>query len=70
MGMYDSVYVECKCGKQVEFQSKAGDCTLASYQVDDCPLAIAGDLIGQSKLCECGAKIIMRGAVYLIPEYR
>ena len=56
VGMFDSVYIECpKCGSDVEFQSKAGDCTLASYGMHDVPPEIAGDLHGQSQECRnCG----------------
>jgi len=70
--MFDSLYVQCKCGTEVEFQTKAGDCTLSSYRIgDNVPTAIAGDLIGKSENCqECGATITLRGGVILIPEHR
>ena len=32
MGMFDSLYVNCsKCKKQLEFQSKSGECLLSVY---------------------------------------
>jgi hypothetical protein len=69
MGMFDSLYVECRrCGEQVEFQSKAGDCSLRSYELSDCPPEVAGDLIGRSNQCKCGNSITIRGAVVLIAE--
>lgn len=70
MGMFDSMYVKCKCGREVEFQSKAGDCGLHKYTIDDCPAAIAGDLIGQSCGCKCGKIVQLRGHVTLLAEFR
>jgi hypothetical protein len=38
MGMYDTVLVPCPaCGATSEFQSKGGDCTLATYSLDEAP---------------------------------
>lgn len=38
MGMYDIVLVRCpKCNRISEFQSKGGDCILASYRLENCP---------------------------------
>ena len=38
MGMFDSVMVPCpKCGERAEFQSKAGDCHLEIFTIDDAP---------------------------------
>lgn len=38
MGMFDSVWVPCpKCGEVNEFQSKSGECTLASYDLHNAP---------------------------------
>lgn len=71
MGMFDSLYVPCgNCGKSVEFQSKAGECICATYTIFDCPPAIAGDLIGQSRGCKCGAIIQVLGSVSLRYETR
>ena len=69
MGMFDSLYVRCsRCGEDVEFQSKAGECYCNSYNVDNCPPAIAGDLIGKTRSCKCGNFITLRGHVFLSAE--
>jgi hypothetical protein len=54
MGMFDSLYVQCVCGKQVEFQSKAGPCICAAFTLQNCPPQVGADLIGQVSVCECG----------------
>ena len=55
MGMFDSVLVKYPdCGEIVEFQSKAGDCSLKQYSIKNMPLDIACDLDGESKSCICG----------------
>lgn len=69
MGMFDSLYVRCReCREEVEFQSKAGDCSLHSYTLTTCPASVAGDLIGASMTCKCGNTISLRGAVMLIDD--
>jgi hypothetical protein len=66
MGMFDSLYVPCGfCGKSLEFQSKAGECALRDYTLPDVPPAVAGDLIGESKTCTCGAKTVLEGKIIL-----
>ena len=48
MGMFDSVIAECpKCGKKLEFQSKAGSCNLVQYPSYSVPAEIAIDLLGE-----------------------
>jgi hypothetical protein len=55
MGMFDSVMFNCpKCNKVIEVQSKSGACTLACYEPDEVPAAIAGDIYGELVSCECG----------------
>lgn len=55
MGMFDSLMVPCpKCGAMVEFQSKAGECILAEYTIEDCPIVILADLMGEKEKCACG----------------
>jgi len=55
MGMFDSVFARCpKCGEEVEFQSKAGECTLNRYSINSVPPCIAQDLIGEVSRCSCG----------------
>lgn len=52
MGMFDSVYVSCpNCGSANEFQSKAGDCLLKDYSLDNAPPEILLDLKGQIQTC-------------------
>lgn len=65
MGMFDSLYVKCTCGKEVEFQSKTGECSLARYTLDDCPPKVAAGLIGETQTCECGENLTLRGTVVL-----
>lgn len=50
MGMYDSLYVDCpKCGKELEFQSKSGECCMSSYKkgnlTPEVAIGINGDLV-------------------------
>ncbi len=53
MGMYDTVTVICPhCGKLAEYQSKAGDCSLANYSKHLVPLEIANDINGEFLCCE------------------
>jgi transcription elongation factor Elf1 len=52
MGSYDTLRVRCpKCGKQTEQQTKAGDCMLKRYTVDNAPLDI---LAGVQNQCDAG----------------
>lgn len=62
MGMFDSVYGSCPhCDKKIEFQSKAGDCGLASYTLNSCPANIAMDLDGERKPCpRCGKILVFK----------
>ncbi len=57
MGMYDSVYLKCKCGGYIEFQSKVGACILAIYNPTTVPEFIARDVDGDDSYCMvCGKK--------------
>lgn len=52
MGLFDSVWIACPgCGTAIEFQSKAGECTLTYYSMDDAPLKILADIDGDSEYC-------------------
>lgn len=52
MGMFDSLIVNCpRCGSEVEFQSKAGECSLARYNLWNVPKKIAADLEGEKEQC-------------------
>ena len=63
MGMFDTVRIECPLCKYVnEFQSKIGECTLETYDIDNAPLLLIADLNDDGKkdrlLCsQCYAKI-------------
>jgi hypothetical protein len=56
MGCFDSVYIRCpECREQVEFQSKAGDCLLESFNEDNVPSKVALDINGEDETCpKCG----------------
>ena len=55
MGMFDSVIARCpKCGSEVEFQSKAGECQLRRYSINSVPPEIAQSLVGDIETCGCG----------------
>jgi hypothetical protein len=59
MGMFDSVFATCPACKQgeIEFQSKAGPCVLASHSLDAVPLVIAADIAGDTSQCRaCGSQ--------------
>ncbi len=62
MGMFDRVRAVCpNCSENVEFQSKAGDCTLETFDVWAVPMAIAAALNGQHTTCQaCGASVTIR----------
>lgn len=72
MGMFDSLYVGCPdCKEEVEFQSKAGECCLGRYNLQDVPLKILIDLDGKSENCPCCHRYIViraRGLIQGIVE--
>jgi|TARA_Y100000310_G_C20698487_1_gene827446 hypothetical protein len=58
--MFDSIFATCpECEARVEFQSKAGECILASYSIPgNIPVEIAKDIEGKLIMCECGYVIV------------
>ena len=65
MGCCDSVYAKCpKCGRLVEFQSEARNCTLETFPTAKVPLSIAEDLDGTTRECRC----CMRPVTLSIPK--
>ena len=70
MGMFDSVYVECPhCGEKVEFQSKAGDCYLATIDQEEVPIEIANDIVGDTIYCErCDGRFTLHILTKLPPR--
>jgi len=65
--MFDRVMVTCpKCGEEVEFQSKAGECTLCEYTLYNMPSSIAANLEGTSEICPgCKADVSLRTHIIL-----
>ena len=72
MGMFDEVEAPCrKCDGHAVLQSKAGERILAVYRIgrDEIPMAIAGDLIGESGQClKCKEPVAVRGTMMLWTE--
>lgn len=58
MGMFDTVWVNCpKCGDELSFQSKSGDCVLANYKLENAPKDVMYNVNRHSPIkCECGRK--------------
>jgi len=54
MGMYDEVFVRCPhCNEPNRLQSKAGECILGSFVLDDAPPRILKDLeVSNPHYCE------------------
>lgn len=65
MGMYDTVDFCCpNCGRSVQEQSKAGDCTLSTYPEHRIPQDIAEDLMGRLVCCyHCGIASVVSGKI-------
>jgi len=67
MGMYDTAIVTCpKCGAEIEYQSKAGECSLLRYHVLKMPPRVAGDLDGEEQQCDECAAVIRLHTQYII----
>lgn len=67
MGCFDRVYMTCpNCGySRVEFQSKAGECSMSEFDQDRVPLDIAADIEGDVETCpQCGTEVV---AVKVLP---
>lgn len=66
MGMFDSIYITCPhCGKDIEYQTKAGECTLNSFypQTEAIPTYILSSVFndGDKIYCEfCGEPYLIR----------
>jgi ribosomal protein S27AE len=59
MGCFDSIIVECPaCGTEVEFQTKAGDCNLDRFTLEEAPLIVLADCVDRRLRCKkCGRTI-------------
>lgn len=57
MGMFDSVMVPCpKCGTEMEFQTKGGECLLLRYTLENAPEDAMSDVNRLAPTeCECGS---------------
>jgi transcription elongation factor Elf1 len=52
MGMFDRVFFTCpNCNARIEEQSKAGTCALLEFNEKEVPIAIAGDIKGNTVYC-------------------
>lgn len=58
MGMYDIVVARCpRCGEELEFQSKGGDCSLSRYDISEAPSDVLSDADRHDVLCGgCGSR--------------
>lgn len=56
MGLFDSVMVPCpSCGRDVEFQSKGGDCLMHRFPLVSAPLdVLVGAIRWNPTRCPCG----------------
>lgn len=56
MGMFDSLYADCPtCGEKIEFQSKADECDLASFTIDNALRLVLLDVLNDPERCrKCG----------------
>jgi len=56
MGMYDVILAPCpRCGTKNEFQSKGGDCKLATYELHEAPSDVLSDANRHPMWCDnCG----------------
>jgi len=61
MGMFDTIRIKCpKCGNYIEEQSKAGDCLLNTYDLEEAPVALIQDVSGIEYECNsCKCKLIV-----------
>jgi DNA-directed RNA polymerase subunit RPC12/RpoP len=68
MGCFDEVYIRCPhCDDGFHWQSKAHDCLLSNYSLDNAPLAILGDLLDSEIWCEhCGKRIFFNVKTKLV----
>lgn len=70
MGIFDSVIVRCFCGGEIEFQSKAGECILQTFEIEKVPRKVAIDISGNSSVCNKCNKEYMISTYFkiLLPE--
>lgn len=68
MSCFDSYIKKCpNCGEPVEFQSKAGECDMLTYEGNSVPPEIAASVNGESRDCEsCGECVTARFQILVI----
>lgn len=56
MGLYDRIHAECpNCGATVEFQSKALDCMMDVFTLENAPVEVVYDTMNDPHKCtKCG----------------
>lgn len=56
MGVFNTIWVDCpRCDKPVEFQSKSGSCSMASYHITRMPVEDFSGIAGDQVCCDhCG----------------
>lgn len=54
MGVYSWVDYQCKCGHNLEFQTKCGPKEYGSYPIDAVPIEVAQELVKNLVQCKCG----------------
>lgn len=58
MGMFDRVFANCpNCARQLEFQSKGGQCQLNEYDAEHVPIDVAGGMSWDTEECICGKTV-------------
>lgn len=65
MGMFDSVMVECpNCGRRVEFQTKAGSCSMEVYSLSTAPVELLTDILNEPEYHDCGQWVALVDPAY------
>ena len=70
MGMYDTVVFMCpNCHGMVEEQTKAGECTLKAYSLNNAPFPVIADIIEESNrgrlyCSNCSSRLSVNAQVY------
>lgn len=69
MGMFDRIIFTCpNCKKDIEEQSKAGECLLYEYTQIAVPLSIASDILNNEVYCEgCKETFVVTAKDYFPP---
>lgn len=62
MSCFNSIWVDCpRCGNPVEFQSKSGTCSMASYSIHHMPAEDFAGIAGNQECCDdCGFVVAIK----------